>query len=150
MPGSLSLLVMYTLTHTQEVCLLNACISHLKPNSNIRASGDSESLCWRHKAKDQKRSSFTEGANPRPLQGVFRSLEIPTTFAAKGLMSALSPGWMPTGIIACGNINLGKLKTTHILNNPKALDFLHGFCFWAASLQLAVIFWLLTFRTLGK
>lgn len=78
-------------------------------------------------------------------------LGIPTTFAAKGLMPAPSPGWTPAWIIAGGNINLGKLKTAHILNNSKALVFLHGFCFSLAFLQLAfVTFLLFAFPTVTK
>ena len=96
--------------------------------------------------KGSEGKQFSEGTNPHHLQEVFRSLGVPTTFAVKGLMAAPNPGWMPTRIINCENINLGKLETAHILDNPRAFTFsvffvcFLFFCFWAASLQLAVVF----------
>lgn len=65
-------------------------------------------------------------------------------------MSALSPGWMPTGIIACGNINLGKLKTTHILNNPKALDFSARFLFLGSLITASGYFLVTHFQNTGQ
>lgn len=55
-------------------------------------------------------------------------------------MSTSAPGWMPTKIIAWGKINLDKLKAAHIWNSVEALIFPYGFCFWAAWLQLKVVF----------
>lgn len=140
-------LVYCTLTHSGG---LYACPSHLKPNSKIAATSES----WISALETQEirgKRVFQRGANPRPFQGPCRLLGIPTTFAAKGLMPAPSPGWTPAWIIAGRNINLSKLKTAHILKNSDALAFLHGFLLLPSLITASVCnFFVIRFQNSGQ